>query len=331
MTIKHNKVADPPDSKVDKDDWNAVHIEDCTELDDVTDLDTIVTTGLYSQSNNAEATIALHYPVTEAGLLEVFSPNANFVYQRYIRYGTPYTTYVRIYNVAWSDWTVSWNNLNDGSTSGLDADKLDGQEGSYYLPANSYIASDILTKLLTVDGTGSGLDADKLDGEEGSFYLPAGTYTAEDILTKLKTVDGTGTGLDADLLDSQHASYFLPASSYTASDILTKLKTVDGPSSGLDADTLDGKQAAAFVEKVTKASGKNNVTGNGTRGIEANISFGKTFSSIPNVVTNVGSPELVANPKKDSITTTGFIVTVLDVDNTAWSNTVPIWWIATID
>lgn len=56
--------------------------------------------------------------------------------------------------------------LVDGATSGLDADKLDGQEGSYYLAATSYTASDVLAKLLTVDGSASGLDADKLDGYE---------------------------------------------------------------------------------------------------------------------------------------------------------------------
>lgn len=70
--------------------------------------------------------------------------------------------------------------------------------------------------------------------------LNSSTYTASDILTKLKTVDGTLSGLDADLLDGQHGSYYLPASSYTASDILNKLKTVDGAGSGLDADTVDG-------------------------------------------------------------------------------------------
>ena len=33
-----------------------------------------------------------------------------------------------------------WDSGNDGSGSGLDADKLDGQEGSYYYPANYYWA-----------------------------------------------------------------------------------------------------------------------------------------------------------------------------------------------
>lgn len=45
------------------------------------------------------------------------------------------------------------------------------------LAASSYTASDVLGKLLTVDGTGSGLDADLLDGQQGSYYLDAGNLT----------------------------------------------------------------------------------------------------------------------------------------------------------
>jgi len=101
--------------------------------------------------------------------------------------------------------SLLWDAANDGSGSGLDADKLDGQEGAYYLPAGSYTASDVLTKVETVDGSGSGLDADKLDGQEGAYYLPAGSYTASDVLSKIQGVDGSGSGLDADMLDGQHA------------------------------------------------------------------------------------------------------------------------------
>lgn len=38
------------------------------------------------------------------------------------------------------------------------------------LASTSYTASDVLTKLLTVDGTGSSLDADQLDGQHGNYY-----------------------------------------------------------------------------------------------------------------------------------------------------------------
>jgi hypothetical protein len=34
-------------------------------------------------------------------------------------------------------------------------------------------AASVLAKLLTVDGTDSGLDADKLDGQEGAYYRNA--------------------------------------------------------------------------------------------------------------------------------------------------------------
>jgi hypothetical protein len=61
----------------------------------------------------------------------------------------------------------------DGAASGLDADKLDGQEGSYYQAASGYTATDVLAKLLTVDGASSLLDADKLDAQEGSYYAVA--------------------------------------------------------------------------------------------------------------------------------------------------------------
>jgi hypothetical protein len=55
---------------------------------------------------------------------------------------------------------------NDGGTITVD---LDGK----YLDSSSYTASDVLSKLLTVDGASSGLDADLLDGQQGSYYYPA--------------------------------------------------------------------------------------------------------------------------------------------------------------
>lgn len=40
-----------------------------------------------------------------------------------------------------------------------------------FLLASNYTAADVLTKIKTIDGTGSGLDADLLDGKQGSAYL----------------------------------------------------------------------------------------------------------------------------------------------------------------
>lgn len=78
-----------------------------------------------------------------------------------------------------------------------------------------YTASDVLTKLLTVDGAGSGLDADLLDGNSSAFFLPASSYTAADVLAKLLTVDGAGSGIDADLLDGQSSAYYVDLANST--------------------------------------------------------------------------------------------------------------------
>ncbi|WP_303828873.1 hypothetical protein [Asticcacaulis taihuensis] len=112
-----------------------------------------------------------------------------------------------------------WKASNDGSGSGLDADLLDGQHGSYYLPVASYTAADVKAKMLSQDGAGSTLDADMLDGQHGSYYtdivgrlgftpVNVTVYTAADIRTKLLTVDGAGSAIDADLLDGQHGAYY---------------------------------------------------------------------------------------------------------------------------
>jgi hypothetical protein len=187
-----------------------------------------------------------------------------------------------------------WHSGNDGAASGLDADLLDGQHGSYYgiatdvtaaflrannsLLSSSYTAADVLAKIITVDGAGTTLDADLLDGQQGTYYgiasdvtaaflrannsLLSSSYTAADVLAKLITVDGAGTALDADLLDGQQGTYYgiasdvtaaflrannsLLSSSYTAADVLAKLITVDGAGTTLDADLLDGQHGTYY-------------------------------------------------------------------------------------
>ena len=69
----------------------------------------------------------------------------------------------------------------DGSGSGLDADTLDGLN-STSLSSNNYVQTQLGTK------------------------LNSSSYTASDVLTKIKTVDGSGSGLDADLLDGLQAT-----------------------------------------------------------------------------------------------------------------------------
>jgi hypothetical protein len=101
--------------------------------------------------------------------------------------------------------STAWHASNDGDGSGLDADLLDGQQGSYYLAASSYTAADVIAKLLTVDGAGSGLDADLLDGISSASFLRSdatdtfttltGTSMAASYLGVTNTSNSTGYGI----------------------------------------------------------------------------------------------------------------------------------------
>ena len=164
---------------------------------------------------------------------------------------------------------------SDGSTGPQGSTGSTGATG----PAGSPdTAAQVLTKVKTVDGSGSGLDADLLDGQHGSYYAPAshvhsylpltggtltgtlnsttGNYTTTTAANSFTTAygniqlgpmnaswahiytdrpafylnkemrvnnnlvwnsgnDGAGSGLDADLLDGQQGSYYLPKSANT--------------------------------------------------------------------------------------------------------------------
>lgn len=181
--------------------------------------------------------------------------------------------------------------------------KLANDNADTRLLASSYTAADVLSKLLTVDGAGSSLDADLLDGVQGSSYARSDaidTISAVHTHTAIPafnggtsgvsapfTVDSTFlvTNLNADLLDGQTGSYYTTgtnitaasdttrgtvelatsaetitgtdttravtpaglAATYTAADVLAKLLTVDGSGSNLDADLLDGQTGSFYT------------------------------------------------------------------------------------
>lgn len=53
-----------------------------------------------------------------------------------------------------------------------------------------------------------------------SAKLDSSSYTASDVLTKLKTVDGSGSGLDSELLNGNYSSYYLSRANHTGSNTL---------------------------------------------------------------------------------------------------------------
>jgi len=90
----------------------------------------------------------------------------------------------------------------DGEGTGLDADRLDGLEGTAYLQV-----ANLLTAIREVDGDRSQIDADRLDGLDSSDF----PRTGEEILAELADSDGAGSGLDADALDGLQPAHFMRA------------------------------------------------------------------------------------------------------------------------
>jgi hypothetical protein len=90
----------------------------------------------------------------------------------------------------------------DGRDIDADGTKLDGIEAG---ATADQTASEILTAIKTVDGTTSGLDADLLDGQEGTYYLDLSNATnipdpTIDV-TLTGKVTGTGSATLTDLAD----------------------------------------------------------------------------------------------------------------------------------
>ncbi|MBO9725163.1 MAG: hypothetical protein J7530_12360 [Novosphingobium sp.] len=114
-------------------------------------------------------------------------------------------------------------------------------------------AAALLAKLLTVDGSGSGVDADLLDGQQGSYYTDILARLGFTPVDKAgDTMTGPLT-LSANPTANLHASSKQYVDGLvTASALLAKLLTVDGAGSGLDADLLDGRDSSWFADIIAR-------------------------------------------------------------------------------
>ena len=181
----------------------------------------------------------------------------------------------------------------DGSGSGLDADLLDGQHGSYYYAASNPNGYTSNVGDITAVAAGSGLSG---GGTSGTVTVNVGagdgidttvntvavdstvirttgnqtlggikTFSSEIVanagidvsgnVVLTGTVDGRDVAADGTKLDGIEAN---ATADQTASEILTAIKTVDGSGSGLDADLLDGQQGSYYYA----ASNPNGYTSN---------------------------------------------------------------------
>ena len=206
------------------------------------DLNNYRTTGYYAQDSNSDATSGSNYPVNAAGILEVISGdqgNGVQTEQRYSRYNTN-NKYVRhYYNGTWTAWAEQWNSSSDGSGSGLDADLLDGQQGSYYYAASNPSGYTNNTGTMVETGT-------TFNGTYNlSFRIGANSYYS-------------------------HAGMQFTGSTSTlnVNGNITLGGTVDGRNVATDGTKLDGIAAGATanVGDITGVTAGTGLTGGGTSG-----------------------------------------------------------------
>jgi hypothetical protein len=95
-----------------------------------------------------------------------------------------------------TDSATVWHSGNDGATSGLDADLLDGQHGSYYQDASNLNAGTV--PLARIPTTLTGKSADQLDGQEGSYYQNASNLNSGTVpLARLSGITATELAADS--------------------------------------------------------------------------------------------------------------------------------------
>jgi hypothetical protein len=148
---------------------------------------------------------------------------------------------------------VFWHSGNDGAASGLDADLLDGQQGSFYQPASTAIttsnigsqsvafatsagSANTLTTARTISLSGDVTGSVSFNGSANVTITAAVVDDSHNHV--IANVDGLQAALDAKL----------NSATYTAADVLTKLLTVDGATSSLDADLLDGQHGTYYLD-----------------------------------------------------------------------------------
>jgi hypothetical protein len=131
------------------------------------------------------------------------------------------TTAITGYSKSNWDTAYGWgNHASAGYLTGNQTITLSGDvSGSGTTSISVTVADDSHNHIISnVDGLQTALDA----------KLASSSYTASDVLTKIKTVDGSGSGLDADTVDGIQASSFLRSdASDSASGTITLTNSAD--------------------------------------------------------------------------------------------------------
>jgi len=256
--------------------------------------------------------------------------------------------YVRkINNNTYGSWSRIWTAASDGSGSGLDADKLDGQEGSYYQNATNLISGtipddritdigDSQARIITLDNLEkSYLTADGqlgFDSSQGLLVYRAQQGTSGATTTVLdgwNTAAGTGisiTNLGAGGTGTEQFTFSL-ATIAGASDYGTLLRSNA-------ADTATGKItfSGGHEAQATFLSGAQNFNNIKTSGFfslynvnasghtNAPFQYG-TMISVSNTANNLGMGMQLAHERLND----GLYVRGMNDSSDTWSSWAEVW------
>ncbi len=206
-----------------------------------------------------------------------------------------------------------------------------------------YTAADVLTKLLTVDGAGSLLDADTLDGVQGSAYATlagANTFTARQIVDRTAaagagnlTIRGAGTGFVRSSLtletadttrgagvyiwdDTSDVEFFFGLRfNHVSGDALSILRRTSVTSGSTDSATADPATATEIARFASTGMVARVLAGTETTGTLTVASANRTIQAtgditVPNAVFSAGDIILIYAGASSRTITQGSSVTM---------------------
>ena len=149
---------------------------------------------------------------------------------------------------------ITTNSTFDGRNVSVDGAKLDGIEAG---ATADQTASEILTAIKTVDGAASGLDADLLDGQQGSYYTNYADTAVANLVDSAPAALDTLNELAAALGDDANFSTTvnnsiatkLPLTGGAMTGAITTNSTFDGRNVSVDGAKLDGIEAGATADQ----------------------------------------------------------------------------------
>jgi len=185
----------------------------------------------------------ISYTGASATMLTINTGGSASVFQIGAHYnGNDFYMRTRTDSSTWQTWKKLWHTGNDGASSGLDADLLDGVQGSSYLRSD---AADTATGVITFNATPTLGGTSGNEGGELNFGAPTGGVYSSFALDNYQghfRVHTLASGKE----------FRIHSASSGLTTIGSNLGTVwasgnDGSGSGLDADLLDGVQGASYL------------------------------------------------------------------------------------